>query len=182
MYMVANVIDIQDSITLSWQKLINTAQELAQAENMIKWGLADLFLQVKLNSAYGSNRLENFAKAIDRGKTTAYNYVNVATFYDDNAIRHEIDGMMFVTFYKAELVMRYVGNAYDAMAILRECNGDDKGGGWTIDELRLELESRFNGKIKPPAPLYDGLYTRSQIRDVVNALPPGEYRVIIKKA
>lgn len=176
--------DSVEATKVHWQKLVDMGQTFVDTKDKMNWALADIFLIVRDEGAFGSKRLENFAKAIDYGKSSAYNYASVASFYSDPDIRHEIDGMRTMKFYKAQAVIGYVHNedytheqqATQAMKWLRECNDN----AWTVDELREELSAFYGDKPKRPAPVCEGLYMRSQLRTVVEQLPVGKtYRVRI---
>lgn len=165
----------QADITTEWAFLCGEARELAQLQNKVNWQLADLCLKVRTSGQYGTGRMNDFAKEIDLSRSTVYSYAIQASFYDDPTARNLIDNAEFITYQKCNLIRKYTGDINVAITWLEATAFN----GWFYDHLKLELDKAFKKIQPPPTPIADGIFHRSQLRDVVNRLPSGQYHARI---
>lgn len=159
-----------------WAIICEHGRELAQIENRVNWQLADLCEKVRACGQYGTERMETFAREIDRGRSYVYSRAQVARFYSDADLRAMIDLCQFVTFTKCELLRRFTTD----IDIVRTWIVQIEDNAWTYDQLHLELLQTFKQALPPPTPIR-GTGTRSQLRDVVTRLETGDYEWRITK-
>lgn len=164
------------SPTDTWESLCDYGRELAELEDRIQWAFVDLCEKIRTSGQYGSGRMNDFAKEIDRSRTFVYDRARVGKFYDHETVRAFISHTPLITFEKCLLLTRYMHTVDEAIVWLNRVADDVT---YTYAKLKMELELHFVGTPKPNAPLFDGIYRSTELKDIVNALPDGEYKTRI---
>jgi len=183
----------------SWDELVERANVAFDAHSFVKWAIGDIVAEVIEGGYYGDETLNKFrieSNAPYISNRTLQDHAQVSRFYPQDS-RLDETSLLRYTHYR--LAMQWANRALIlqpelflspeqftpldyALGKLNEW-ADNQVTCTQAGYLRAEWEEYITGasSTAPMHTIHEGIFSRSQIRDIVNALDVGkQYELTIK--
>jgi len=153
--MLAHIRQMRENDQDYVQEAIAAGQDTSDDIDERRFFLGDLGGLIEKD--YDTDTFGDWARSIKVPKNTAYEYRDVAAFYENSARAGIREQMPAIGYTHMRIAMK-TGNLTEALSFLEECAADS----WSTDRAAVEMSKRLTGK-EPPKTLLDLTTTSYEI-------------------